>query len=79
MNDGYSYTKTNEIIKNIIDITHPDLFVITGDTVDPARYSYFEQDYKDAMSTIVDSGIPWMWTGGSNVDGMSRDQVLGVD
>ena len=31
------------------------------------------------MQYIVDAGIPWVWTGGSQIDGLSRDQVLGID
>jgi hypothetical protein len=57
----------------------PDLIVVTGDTVDPLKFTNYKSLYTSAMSYILDSGIPWVWTGGSAIKGLSRDQVLGID
>ena len=57
----------------------PDLIVITGDIVDPAQSANFESMYKNAMELIKNSGIPWVWTGGSQIDGLTREQVLRID
>lgn len=57
----------------------PDLFVITGDIVDPAKSADFESLYKSAMEFIKNSGIPWVWTGGSQIEGLTREQVLRID
>jgi len=79
MNDGTSYNSTNKDIKNIIDLIKPNLIVITGDIVDPTIGGNYEENHKNSMQAIIDANIPWMWTGGNNVDGLSRDQLLGVD
>jgi hypothetical protein len=57
----------------------PDLFVITGDIVDPSKGSSFKALYENAMEFIKNSGIPWAWTGGSNVQGLTREQMLRID
>jgi hypothetical protein len=57
----------------------PDLIVITGDTVDPNKYQNFASLYEKAMQFIVESGIPWAWTGGSQIKNMTRDEILAVD
>ena len=31
------------------------------------------------MQFIVESGIPWAWTGGSQIKNMARDEILAVD
>lgn len=79
MNNGTNHAKTAEIIGKLLSSTKPDLIVITGDTVDPKESRNFENFYKEAMTEIVNSQVPWIWTGGSEVGGLSRDQVLGID
>jgi hypothetical protein len=75
MNNGVpaDYIRTQAIIDNIVQNVHPNLIVITGDTVDPAQSKNFKSLYTQAMSFIKDSGIPWVWTGGSQIAGLSRD------
>ena len=81
MNDGIpsNYIRTQAIIENIVQNVQPNLIVLTGDTVNPANFAQYESLYTQAMSFIVKSGIPWVWTGGSNIRGFSRDQLLGMD
>ena len=57
----------------------PDLFVITGDIVDPLLSDNFEALYQNSMEFIKSSGIPWVWTGGSDMPGLTREQVLRID
>lgn len=73
------YLKTQSLIENIVYNVKPDLFVITGEIVDPAKGDEFENLYHNAMEFIKNSGIPWVWTGGSNVEGMSREEMLRID
>lgn len=66
MNTGVpaDYIRTQAVIENLVQNVQPDLIVITGDSVDPTL-PHYEALYKQAMQYIVDSGIPWVWTGGS--------------
>lgn len=79
MNDGYSYANTNNLIYEMVKAIQPNFIVITGDTVDPKLWKDYKTLYKQAMTYIETSGIPWMWTGGQSVNGLSRDQMLGLD
>ena len=79
MHDGGDYSATEDLIRNLIKVIDPQLIVITGDTVDPSRSRDWEKLHKEAMDFIVKSDIPWLWTGGSNIDGLTRDQMLGID
>lgn len=67
MNNGIpaDYIRTQAVIENIVQNVQPDLIIITGDTVDPNAKGNYKDLYSQAMSFIVNSGIPWMWTGGS--------------
>lgn len=79
MHNGYYFSETEQLIRDMVGNINPSLIVITGDTVDPAQYRNFKALYKEAMNFISTSGIPWLWTGGSQIEGLSRDQVLGID
>lgn len=79
MHDGYDFSETDSLLRDMVGNVNPDLIVITGDTVSPSQSRNFKALYADAMSFIKESGIPWMWTGGSDIDGLSRDQMLGID
>ena len=75
------YEDTVSLINNLIRVIDPQLIVITGDIVNPsvAQAATYNRMHHEAMQAILDSEIPWLWTGGSNVDGLSRDQLLGID
>jgi hypothetical protein len=73
MYDGGDFSGTENLIRNLVEAIKPQLIVITGDTVDPSRSRDFESLYKIAMSYIESVDIPWVWTGGANVDGLTRD------
>jgi metallophosphoesterase superfamily enzyme len=47
MNNGVpaDYIRTQAIIDNIVQNVHPNLIVITGDTVDPAKSKNFKSLY----------------------------------
>jgi hypothetical protein len=79
MNNGSNHEQTSRIVSDILVNSKPDLIVITGDTVDPRQNGNYKTLYAAAMTEIVNSQIPWIWTGGSEVQGLSRDQVLGID
>lgn len=79
LHDGGDFSATETLIKHLISAINPQLIVITGDTVDPSKSRDWEKLHKEAMNYIVKSDIPWMWTGGQNVNGLSRDQMLGID
>lgn len=46
MNDGTSYVQTSNLIRNMVEAIHPNLIVITGDTVDPKYWSNYKALYK---------------------------------
>jgi len=73
MHDGGDFSATEDLIRNLINVIDPSLIVITGDTVDPSFSSDWEKLHKEAMSHIVSTKIPWLWTGGSNIEGLTRD------
>ncbi len=79
MNDGQSYVQTSNLIHSMVTAIQPNLIVITGDSVDPKQWSNYKTLYKQAMTYIESTNIPWMWTGGTSVNGLSRDQLLGLD
>ena len=71
-----SYLETQSLIENVVYNLKPDLIVVTGDTVDPSKSSNYSELYENAMQFIVDSNIPWVWTGGSNIPNYTREQLL---
>ena len=73
------FAATEELMRKIIREEEPNMIVITGDSVDPSLNYNFKYYYQQAMAYIESTGIPWMWTGGSEVNGLTRDQVLGID
>lgn len=79
MYDGGDFSTTENLISNLIKAVDPSLIVLTGDTVNPEQALNFEEFYKSAMDVITSTGIPWLWTGGQNIEGLTRDQVLGID
>jgi len=79
MHNGGDYSDTELLIQNLVEAIEPNLIVITGDTVHPSKARDFKKLHKEAMNYIESTGIPWLWTGGSQIDGLTRDQVLGID
>jgi predicted MPP superfamily phosphohydrolase len=75
------YEETTTLINNLIRVIDPQLVVITGDIVNPsvAQAATYNRMHHEAMRPILDAEIPWLWTGGANVSGLSRDQLLGID
>ena len=58
----------------------PDLIVLTGDVVDPREkdddYSYH---FSSALELIKSRSIPYVWTGGSPVEGKSNHDLHEID
>ena len=58
------------------------MILLTGDIVDPAvvqgRNDYARY-FGQAMEFIAQSQIPWIWTGGSPVNGVDRQTLLDID
>jgi hypothetical protein len=67
------FAETEQLMRDIIRTEEPNFIVITGDTVDPSLNYSFEYYYQQAMAYIESTGIPWMWTGGSEVKELTRD------
>ena len=75
MIDGTSenYLETQSLIENVVYNLKPDLILITGDTVNPTKSQNYSELYENAMQFIVDSNIPWAWTGGSQIKNFTRE------
>lgn len=59
------FKSTSTLIGNIIKSAKPNLFVITGDTVDPSKWAQYVNLYQTGINQIIQAGIPWVWTGPS--------------
>ena len=77
--DDENFLNTQKFIENLIKKEQPDLIVITGDVVDPLEESTYEGYWQSAMETIVTSKIPYISTGGSELDEVTRATALSID
>ena len=67
-------------MEKILNNEDPDLVVFTGDVVDPACAAKdFSYHFTSALELIKNRKIPYMWTGGSNIDGLSRMKMHEID
>jgi len=80
--DAESYLQTQALIENLVYQERPDLVLLTGDIVDPAivqgKHDY-SRYFGQAMEFILQSQIPWIWTGGNPVNGVDRKTLLQID
>lgn len=75
LHTGGDFSETENLIRNLVKVIDPQLLVLTGEIVDPsvANSANFKELYHQAMEYIVSTDIPWVWTGGSNIPGLTRD------
>ncbi len=77
--DPTDHLFTETLLENIITNIKPDLVVITGDIVDPLKWRNYSNLYKEAMELFLKLQLPWVWTGPSKIEGMSRDKIMFMD
>lgn len=77
--DQADFSNTMDFIEKLLKKEKPDLVVLTGDVVDPAADSQFENLWKSAMEIIKESKTPYIQTGGSKLANVSRADTLKID
>ena len=77
--DPTDHLFTETLLHNILTNIKPDLVVITGDIVDPQKWRSYSTLYKEAMQLFLKLHIPWVWTGPSQIENLTRDKILFMD
>jgi hypothetical protein len=77
--DDQNFLNTQKFIQNVIKKEKPDLIVVTGDVVDPSLQTSFEGHWQSAMENIVASKVPYISTGGSELESVARADTLSID
>ncbi len=75
MNEDDRDEKSLALIRRLIAQEHPDLIVISGDTVYGPKNL---ENLKPALEPVYESGIPWTWTFGNHdaEDGHSKEELF---
>ena len=55
------------------------MIVLTGDVVDLADADEYSYHFSSALELIKARQVPWVWTGGNKVDGVTRRQLHEID
>ncbi|NOU95857.1 metallophosphoesterase [Paenibacillus sp. LMG 31456] len=58
--------RTQQFMSHVIDAEHPDLIVITGDVIHKKETNEPLAAFNDAVSTVVQCGIPWAFVYGNH-------------
>ena len=80
MNDNSEdYLQTQSLIEKVLTHEDPDLIVLTGDVVDPAFGDDYAYHFTSALELIKSNNLPYVWTGGNHVPGMTKHKMYETD
>ena len=79
-NNSEDYLQTQSLIETLLNKEKPDLVVLTGDVVDPSEgLEDYDYHFTSALELIKARQVPWIWTGGSKVEGKSGYDLHELD
>ena len=82
LDDGSEdWLKTQGLVEKILNQEEPDLVVLTGDIVKPMSdyENGFDSAFGSALQAIKQRKIPYVWTGGNPIDGLSNYELHEID
>jgi len=77
--DADDYLQTQTLIDKIIEHEKPSLFVITGNIKKAGGRNTLQYYMQNALGQIRDAGIPWVWTGGKDIEGIEPHDLARAD
>ena len=77
--DPTDHLFTETLLRNIMTNVKPNLVVITGDIVDPEKWRNYEALHQEAMKLFLELEMPWVWTGPTIINNLTRDKILFMD
>ena len=75
------WLQTQGLIERVLNQEEPDLIILTGDIVkrlDSYEYGY-DSLFGSAMQVIKARKIPYVWTGGNSVNGLTPYELHEID
>ena len=73
------YLQTQGLIETVLNEERPDVVVLTGDVVDPSTTDEYPYHFTSALELLKARNIPYVWTGGSPVEGRTNKSLHEID